>query len=863
MIYHCCDELRRNAVADDPTLNGIDFLEVVDAAAPAGSPRQRTLLVRLLKNVPAGLDQGHVRIEGGERVREVAVEWAGAASGPLPEATAAETAFFGALAEPEKVFVVRTDRAGDFSRYQLRLVRSTSADEPPDDFDAPLSIVGFSFKVECESDFDCRPTTYCPEEPRSEPTIDYLAKDYPSFRRLVLDRLTRLVPDWSERSAADMGVALAELIAYVADQLSYQQDAVATEAYLETCRLRTSLRRHALLVDYHVHDGCNARAWLHVAPRGATVNLARAGTRFYTRVGGQPARITPDSGEDRTALAAGPAVFEPLHDTVLRRAHNEIALYTWGEERCCLPAGSTRATLASHLPHLRAGDVLLLEEVMGPSTGRAGDADPRHRHVVRLTGVVAFSPDDESGQAHLVDPLTGEDVTEVEWGEADALPFPLCVSSVADKEHGGAVLPAVSVVRGNMVLADHGRTLAPEFLPAVSEPHLAYPSERDVDHCGETVEQPIPPHFRPYLAEGPLTVAATVRKVAMVDGKPRVEHVSFDPDGPASDAMRWRMEDTLPAVRLHLLASPLGEPWEPRRDLLNSDAGQPHFVVEVEHDGRARLRFGNDVHGARPRSGTVLVATYRVGNGRAGNVGADTIHHTVTTADVAGVRNPLPAHGGVDMEDAATVRRRAPQAFRRQERAVTPRDYADVTQQAAGVQRAAATMRWTGSWHTVFVTVDRVGGALLDDPFEAGLRRHVEPYRMAGHDTEFDNPVYVSLEIDLLVCVKRGYLRSAVRQGLLQELGNRTLPDGRRGVFHQDRLTFGDVVYLSPLYAAARRVPGVESVTVTRFHRQGQPDPRFLAQGFMRLSRLEVPRLDNDPNFPEHGVLRLSLVGGT
>ena len=29
-----------------------------------------------------------------------------------------------------------------------------------------------------------------------------------------------------------MGIALAELIAYVGDQLSYQQDAVATEAYL-------------------------------------------------------------------------------------------------------------------------------------------------------------------------------------------------------------------------------------------------------------------------------------------------------------------------------------------------------------------------------------------------------------------------------------------------------------------------------------------------------------------------------------------------------------------------------------------------------------------------------------------------------
>ena len=66
------------------------------------------------------------------------------------------------------------------------------------------------------------------------------------------------------RREADLGIALAELIAYVGDPLSYQQDAVATEAYLQTARSRISLRRHALLVDYHVHDGCNARTWMQL-----------------------------------------------------------------------------------------------------------------------------------------------------------------------------------------------------------------------------------------------------------------------------------------------------------------------------------------------------------------------------------------------------------------------------------------------------------------------------------------------------------------------------------------------------------------------------------------------------------------------
>ena len=55
MIFHCCDQNRRAAVDAHATLNGIDWLEVLDLDAPLGSPRQRTLLVRLLKPVPAGL----------------------------------------------------------------------------------------------------------------------------------------------------------------------------------------------------------------------------------------------------------------------------------------------------------------------------------------------------------------------------------------------------------------------------------------------------------------------------------------------------------------------------------------------------------------------------------------------------------------------------------------------------------------------------------------------------------------------------------------------------------------------------------------------------------------------------------------
>ena len=873
--YTCCDELRRNAVDAHATLNGIDYLEVLDRDAPPDSPRQRTLLLRLLKAPAPALVKGNLRIEGGERVRNIRIKWVSMANNPPsdPETTLAERTFFTGLPEADHILLVRTDSHGDYSPYRLILQRAENDPRPPQNFDPRLAAIDFSFKVECPSEFDCKPERLCDAPVAPGPDINYLAKDYASFRRLILDRISLLVPNWRERSMADLGVTLAELLAYTGDHLSYWQDAVATEAYLATARRRTSLRRHALLVDYALDEGSNARVWLQLTlvEGVAQAMIDLAGMQFFSKLP-LPTRIAPDSREYRDALAAHPVMFEAMapnglltpdatSQITLYAAHHAMNFYTWSDQRCCLPVGSTSATLLSHLDTLSVGQVLIFEEVKGPNTGVAADADPAHRHAVRLTSVQhSVGPDP------LVDPLNDIEITEIEWALEDALPFPLCISAQTDNDPS-VPIESVSVAHGNIVLADHGLTVAEESLGAVPPSRLDHPIDLAQDRCGKPVPEPLPPRYRPVLQERPLTQAATVLKTIQVAGRRESQRLRFDPEAPASLAFVWRKEDVWPSIALDSSFSSgaviLNETWQPRRDLLNSDDEAPHFVAESEHDGSALLRFGDDHHGRRPQSNTKFMAAYRIGNGLAGNVGAKALAHVVTDdVRLAGVRNPLAARGGSEAETAEQIRRRAPQAFRTQERAVTPEDYASRTQTYPGVQRAAATLRWTGSWHSQFITVDRVGGELMDEDYELALVDHVEPYRMAGHDLEFNDPLYVSLELDLTVCVAAGYFRSDVRAALLRVLSNRDLPDGTRGVFHADGFSFGQTVYLSPIYAAARGVAGVESLEVTRFQRQGQDETRYLNVGRMGLGRLEIPRLDNDPNFPEHGVLRLTLHGG-
>ena len=815
--YRCKNERRQVELrekrdnAGNPISNGIDYLEV--------SADQRTLLVHFVHDLPtnpqSALTRRNLGIEGGVRVRNVRVTSANASG---------------------KVLTARVNTPGDFSTYRLRLVTSPTDARPPTGFDSQLSEVAFSFKIDCPTEFDCEPVEVCPEPVRAAPLIDYMAKDYASFRRLVLDRLAVIMPDWQERNPADLGIVLAETLAYAADRLSYYQDAVASEAYLGTARKRVSMRRHARLLDYPMHDGCNARAWVQVhvesSPGGVLLKKEDAATgrrtRFLTRCLEVP--VVREAGFEEIVKRQRPEVFEPLHDLVLYQAHNEIPFYTWGDEECCLPAGATRATLRRRsgeglIEHLAPGHVLIFEEGRGPTTGQAADAKLGHRHAVRLTEV-RFTEDplfqEEGGN-----PSQAVRLVEIGWAPEDALPFPLCLSTVID----GTLVADISVARGNVILVDHGRTISPpEVLPPILDDGL----------------------YRPALRFGPVTRQGTV-----YDQKDDL--VQFDPQAPASAALRWEMREVRPAVEL--LEAGENQPWLPQRDLLGSDRFATEFVVETEDDGRAFLRFGTPPLGRAPVG--ALQATYRVGNGRSGNVGAGAIAHAVTDADgIRAVRNALPARGGVDPEPLEQVRLYAPQAFRIQERAVTEADYATVAERHAEVQKAAATRRWTGSWYTMFVTIDRARGLPVDPAFKDELRRHLERFRLAGYDLEIEAPGFVPLDIALTICAASGYLRSNVKQALLETFGNDDRPGRARGFFHPDNFTFGEPVYLSKVVTAAMQVPGVTWVDAERFQRWGQLPRDERAEGRIAFGRLEIARLDNDPSAPENGKIEFIMQGG-
>jgi predicted phage baseplate assembly protein len=289
----------------------------------------------------------------------------------------------------------------------------------------------------------------------------------------------------------------------------------------------------------------------------------------------------------------------------------------------------------------------------------------------------------------------------------------------------------------------------------------------------------------------------------------------------------------------------------------------------VDEAGFAWLRFGDDINGRRPTPLSRFTVAARIGNGSRGNVGRNVLAHAVTgwngpaVPGVLGLTNPLPGQGGHDAERVAEARLFAPPSIRTQHRAVTEADWAEWARRHPEVQRAAAELRWTGSWYTVFVTVDRVGGgSLADDPhFRASLLAHLARGRLAGYDLELRDPIFAPIRLELRVCVARDHAKSQVRAALLDRFSAGIRRDDTKGFFHPDRFSFGDPVFSSHVYAEAMAVDGVGSVEIVTFQRIGLAANGEIAAGVLRPGDREIVQLENDPNFPERGTFDAIMQG--
>jgi len=824
---------RRAALLASTSFNGIDFVEIASAA-------QTSLVVHFLNGVPLGTPSAQPTITGGETIPAV----------PVLPVSAGDWGYD----EGHLLLRIRVAAPGDFSTYTLTIKHPV--------LDAFFDHTAFSCKALCRSDLDCETLPpVCSPVTAEEPPINYLAKDFLSFRQALLDFSALRYPQWQERSEADFGMMFLEALSATADDFSYTQDRIAAEASLTTATQRRSVARHARLVDYEPRPNVSATVMLQF-----DVAVGISEIKHGIAVSAQGPDGTPIPFETGSGLASQPvdpltgAPREPSSGASALWNSGRIVPYWFDDSERCLKAGATQMYVLGHGYAFQPGQQLLIETAAETTADQplcqivqllaAGDAggswaiEECDELFTRAVEPAATKPPFLTCPISPPAGMAPTAVTRIVWRAEDKLS--------ADRD-----LTRTTVV-GNIVPATQGKTIS-------SEPFI--------------------------ITTGTLTTPSTI-----VRGGPR----STLPDGtPGSVAtlqlytltnapLAWLSQTSsdgtvLSVPEILLVQHPSsGVPivWSWFRDILDAGEFDRAYTVDAarfrpiqrnsdltaqyEYDGDAgdTIRFGCNGFGITPDDGDYFTATYRTGLGAAGNVASGAITRldgSAAVGGVAAVTNPLPASGGKDPELLDSVRRVAPQEFRtRQFRAVIPTDYAAAAQTLPWVQRAGTVFRWTGSWLTVFTTPDPRGSEQILIGQRTGLIDLLNRYRMAGYESYVPDPKFVSLDLAIDLCAEpeafRGDVLGAVRAAL-----SATQPGG---FFRADNFTFGQALQRSAIEAAIQHAPGVAGVLCVRLRVRGRIAGFTEMPDVVTVTTDQIIRCDNDPNAPERGSISVNVIGG-
>ncbi len=163
---------------------------------------------------------------------------------------------------------------------------------------------------------------------------------------------------------------------------------------------------------------------------------------------------------------------------------------------------------------------------------------------------------------------------------------------------------------------------------------------------------------------------------------------------------------------------------------------------------------------------------------------------------------------------------------------------------------------------SAFVTPDPRGAVVVTKPQRLELAQQLDRFRQAGREVHVLDPRYADLDLEITICVEPSAYRAQVKERVLETLLGRRGVRPQRGFFSPDNFTFGTPLERSVLEAAIQRVPGVRAVDGIQIARRGWFDKRDFTEPAYVVAANEVIRVENDPNHPDRGSVKLMMEGG-
>jgi len=735
---------------------------------------------------------------------------------------------------------------GDYSTYRLNIIDSTY------DLDPLFAKIDFKFRPGCFNT-NCAPLSDY-QAAAEEPAIDYLAKDFHSFKHLLVNAMRDRVPDWQPTSEADLDQVIIDLIAADADELSDFQDRVMNEAYLGRACKRVSLARYARLMDYHIHQGNQASTWLAMQVSADFV--------IDKSLGVWTGR---DWQDDASVIFASD--HDVNHQQACFSALNALKQYSWGNAVTALEKGATEADVidqSGSMTEVEANnlrdilnrediDHLLIEQKLNPDTGSAHGIDKTARQVLRLR-------EGDNAAISVEDPVAGTWFVRVFWREPDQLLRRYCFVSQCI---GQPPVDDISLFHGNLIEVRHGRPHQTIFYPSTqplgTEDGTQF-EKLEYRHYELSINQQL---LRSYPSDDdeilPVILNMPHRFVA---------YRNTPPGGEVRSRSSLRVE-----------VNGFSVAWDEQADLIESTDEDTHYQLETDELDCSRIRFGNSINGRALPQGAEVTCYYQVGSGSEGNVGTDSLINYDRSASgfpaITAVWNPLDVDNGRTPELAAQIIRRVPQAYRsRQLRAVTLEDYVKRAEELDAVSHAHARYAWTGSWRTVRVAIDLKAGFDWDEEKWA-IQSHLDAVRLIGEDLEVREASFVALDILLRVCAHPEVWPGDLAFELAAEFSSTYNSQGQPGFFHPDLWTFGQSIRASQLMGRALSISGIERVlllSMRRWHSVTGPSTDLVTitadelpvneVDLITVEPWQIIRVDSDPSHLERGRVQFDIQGG-
>ena len=363
---------------------------------------------------------------------------------------------------------------GDYSTYVLNVNHNQ--------IDPLFSEIEFKFRPGCFTN-ECEPEYVLTNKKQDNVIdIDYLAKDFDSFRHAMIVAMMDRVPGWQPTSEADLDQVLIELLCASADELSDFQDRVTNESFLATAKKRISLARYAKIMDSPVKEGNQANTWLafKLKPPSSEYDLKSPFTsslfdfdwkKFFV-IWTRNTNYDIDTNLNNIDTANVFIIKDDVHFDLLL---NKLDIYTWENTITTLPIGSTSADLkfpneesATKIKDLIcSGKIkhLLIQQDLNSSTGEATGFDKTKRQLLHLLQCNNCKKEESSskkdcGAEIKSDPITSQTILRVRWRDEDKLKTNY---HIIMQKNDGSIIQNVSSFYGNLVQAYYGTPIMTDF----------------------------------------------------------------------------------------------------------------------------------------------------------------------------------------------------------------------------------------------------------------------------------------------------------------------------------------------------------------------------------------------------------------